>query len=146
MRESDDFDAALAAVEKAIATDLDYVHAATRLLVRAKEWEDRKENVSLLLRGSELKEAESWLAGSGGREPAPSQLHTHYIMASRQASSRRQRGIIGVLSVVVALMVVLTSTTLVFYQQANQQRAIANENAATAEIRALAAQSLATSL
>jgi WD40 repeat protein len=144
MRESDDFAAALAAVETAIATDLDYVHAATRLLVRAKEWEDRKENASLLLRGSELKEAESWLAGSGGREPPPSQLHTHYIGASRQTSSRRQRGVISVLSAVVALLVVLTSTTLLFYGQANQQRAIAEENATIATIRALAAQSLTT--
>jgi WD40 repeat protein len=42
-------------------------------------------------------------------------------------------------------MVILTSTTLVFYQQANTQRAIATENAATAQIRALAAQALTTS-
>ncbi len=137
MRDSDDFENALATVETAVATDLDYVHSATRLLVRAKQWEDKKENASLLLRGSELKDAETWLAGSGGREPAPSQMHTHYIVASRQASSRRQRSLIGVLSVVVALMVILTSTTLVFYRQAN-------ENAATANIRALAAQSLTT--
>lgn len=137
MRDSDDFENAPATVETAVATDLDYVHSATRLLVRAKQWEDKKENASLLLRGSELKDAESWLAGSGGREPAPSQMHTHYIVASRQASSRRQRSLISVLSVVVALMVIPTSTTLIFYRQAN-------ENAATANIRALAAQSLTT--
>jgi WD40 repeat protein len=144
MREGDDFASAVTAVETAVATDFDYVHTATRLQVRAKEWEDKKENVSLLLRGSELTEAESWLAGSGGREPAPSQLHTHYIVASRQASSRRQRGIIGALSVVLALMVVLTGTTLVFYQQANQQRIIATENAINAKINAVAAFSKST--
>jgi hypothetical protein len=52
MREGDDLDAAQAAVETAIATDFAYVHTATRLQVRAKEWEDKKENASLLLRGS----------------------------------------------------------------------------------------------
>src|SRR5579875_1114307 len=41
-RPADNFAAALATLEQAISTDLDFVKASTRFLVRAKEWEEHK--------------------------------------------------------------------------------------------------------
>src|SRR5215831_15317234 len=50
-RESDDFEKATDALISALDTDLDYVHAHTRLLTRAIEWESKGKNKSFVLRG-----------------------------------------------------------------------------------------------
>ena len=49
-RESDDFDSAFQSLVEAINTDLEYVQAHTRLLVRAVEWEKKQRSQDLLLR------------------------------------------------------------------------------------------------
>ncbi len=55
-RATDDADAAVSALLWAIRADLDWLHAHTRMLVRALEWRDRGQNSSLLLRGRDLRE------------------------------------------------------------------------------------------
>ncbi|MGK7878259.1 MAG: TIR domain-containing protein [Xenococcaceae cyanobacterium] len=89
-RELDDFDSAFGTLIEAIETDLSHVRAHTRLLVRAREWESRQNDSSFLLRGSDLEEAEQWLAQSSSKEPQPIELHREYINASRQAETERQ--------------------------------------------------------
>jgi hypothetical protein len=98
---------ALDRVVTALETDLDHVKAHTRLLVRAAEWEQGGENRSLLLRGSDLKEAEGFLVLSQGKEPAPTLVQAQFIQASRHASSRRQRAAIAVVTVMFLLAAVL---------------------------------------
>ena len=75
----------------AITVDQGWVKAHTRLENRALEWERKGQDRSLLLRGSDLSEAEAWLAGTAGKDPQPTALQTQYVLASRSEATRRQR-------------------------------------------------------
>ena len=61
-RDSDDFEKATDTLISAFDTDLEWVHAHTRLLTRAIEWENKGKNNSFVLRGEDLQSAERWLA------------------------------------------------------------------------------------
>jgi TIR domain-containing protein len=65
-----DFETGVDRMVEVLDTDLDRVHPHTRLLNQAREWETRGRDRSLLLRGDELKQAETWLADQTGRKPA----------------------------------------------------------------------------
>lgn len=88
-RASDDESAAFDSVVAALDTDLGYVRAHTKLLVRAREWDGAGRENSRLLRGGELGEAERWFAE--GKDPEPTRLQTEFILASRAAAGRTQR-------------------------------------------------------
>jgi WD40 repeat protein len=75
----------------AITVDQTWVKAHTRLENRALEWQRKEEDRSLLLRGSDLNEAETWLAQASNKDPQPTALQTQYVLASRAESTRRQR-------------------------------------------------------
>ncbi len=90
-RETDEFDAAFQELQTAIATDLDYVRAHTRLLVRAVEWQANAEDPSYLLRGNDLTEAEQWCVQGAAQPTQPTALHTQYIQAGLDARTQRQR-------------------------------------------------------
>ena len=89
--DKDDFDSQFAALTAALDTDLAWVQMHTRLLTRAKEWERRGKDSSLLLRGRELLEAEEWLRKRAKGDAAPTALHSQYILASRRAATRRRQ-------------------------------------------------------
>lgn len=89
-REIDDFDNALQTLIRAMETDITHVRTHTRLLVRAREWENMKYDSSFLLRGSDLEAAEQWLAQSATNDPPPTNLHQNYIDSSRLAESQHQ--------------------------------------------------------
>jgi MFS family permease/energy-coupling factor transporter ATP-binding protein EcfA2 len=89
-REIDDFKIAVGTLIEAIETDLSHVRAHTRLLVRAREWENKEHDSSFLLRGSDLKSAEQWLTQSASKQPQSTALHREYIDASRKAETERQ--------------------------------------------------------
>ena len=94
--EDADFDAGLTRLLGALDTDLDAVKAHTRWLVKALEWDAEGRDTSFLLRGSELKSAEAWLASRPeDAEPAPTPLQREYLLASREAAARRQRAMMG---------------------------------------------------
>jgi hypothetical protein len=100
-RDTDDFEAAFQDLQAAIATDLDYTKAHTRLLVRAIEWQTRGKEPSFLLRGVDLDDARQWLSESTGKEPKPTVLQAQYIRASheaeiaqRQANQKARRTVI----------------------------------------------------
>lgn len=78
----DDFPEALAKLEGAITADLEYDHTFAKLEQRAQEWQKRDRQDGWL-RGSELEDAELWLANSAGKMPPPSPLQRDYILASR---------------------------------------------------------------
>jgi WD40 repeat protein len=117
-------------------TDLDWVKAHTRLLVRALEWEGKSEDRSLLLRGTDLSSAETALAAHGDDEPAPTALQRRYVVTSRQAATRSGRIRLGAVSV--ALAVSLGLTVFAFLE-----RSEARHQANVATVRALAASSVA---
>jgi len=92
-RETDDFDVAFAALVMALNTDLAYVKAHTRLLVKALDWERKQRRDDLLLRGEDLSEAERWLDQSlqTGHDPPPTEQHNIYIHKSREVETANQR-------------------------------------------------------
>ena len=84
-RDGDDFEEAIDKLISVLDTDLDWVHAHTRLLTRAIDWEAKRENESLVLRGDDLLAAEQWLAQAPAKKaPKPTTLQTEYILASRK--------------------------------------------------------------
>jgi len=91
-REEDEaFATAVESLITAIQTDIPWVKAHTRYQNRALEWQRKEQDRSLSLRGSDLNEAETWLAQASGKDPQPTALQTQYVLASRAESTRRQR-------------------------------------------------------
>ena len=142
-RETDNFDAELSQLVKAIDTDPAHLQAHTRLLVRALEWDKGKRNPSLLLHGSDLTQAQDWLAASGSKEPRATELQTEYILASRQSETRRQRTLLGGVSVALVVALVLALLSFLLYQQSENNLGLAVSNEATAVYRGGVSQSLA---
>jgi WD40 repeat protein len=136
-----DWDEAFRSLVSALETDLEWVRAHTRWLVRAREWEGHSRDPSLLLRGTELEAAERWLGSAAGKDPEPTALHAEYILAGRKAATRRQRFTTGAVSL--ALLVSLALAGLAFFQrrEAVEQRREAVEQRDNAVSTALATQS-----
>ena len=136
-RDSDDFEKATDTLISAFDTDLEWVHAHTRLLTRAIEWENKGKNNSFVLRGDDLRAAEQWLAQAGTeKERQPTALQTEYIIASRKAASRRQRIISGAVSLALIVSIILTIVAFAQRQQAVVQRKLADERRIEAERQA----------
>ncbi len=93
-KEADSFDTSFQHLLNALDTDLEYVQAHTRLLVRAREWESKHRDPSFLLRGADLHEAEQWLANSTDKRPSPSLLQTQYdcLFAPTGGAGHRRPG------------------------------------------------------
>jgi WD40 repeat protein len=131
-RENDNFERAYNWLINALDTDLGFARMHTRLLVRSIEWEDRKRDDSYLLRGTDLTEAENWLASSMGKRPEPTQLQTQYIFASRRAASTRQRNTLVGVTFGFVVSLALAVLALILYQQARDARQRAEESQGTA--------------
>ena len=116
------FDAALATLIEAIDTDLSHVRTHTRLLEAAVEWRASGEDRSRLLRGTELTEAEAWLAAAPGHRPSPTPEQTAFLLASRQAATRRERGFAGAAVAVLTISIALTIFALVQRSNAIDQK------------------------
>lgn len=131
-----DFGASLERLITAIETDLDWLQEHTRWGLKAIEWAEHERDPSFLLSGSELNAAELWLAGQAGKQPAPTALHTEFILLSRRNAVRRMRrtGVLvsAALVVVSALAVValILRGQAVANQQIAQSRQLASEGAA----------------
>jgi hypothetical protein len=108
LRESEDFETSFQMLIQALDTDLEWVAAHTRLLVRAKEWESQGRDRSLLMRGKDLEAAEAWLEQASYKAPPPTLLQTKYILASRQAATKSKRLMVGLLTAIVLLAVLLS--------------------------------------
>ena len=118
-REEDDGEASLGTLLNALDTDLERVRYHTRLLARTQEWQDKKRNPSLLLRGSELAEAESWLRHARDyADVKPTEDQTEYVLSSRQSETRRQRGLLTVATVILCFSVCLSVFALLQRQDA----------------------------
>ncbi|MBC7872297.1 MAG: TIR domain-containing protein [Chitinophagaceae bacterium] len=133
-RDSDDFETAFAQLVNALDTDLHHVRDHTRLLIRAREWEIKGQDTSFLLRGSDLTEAENWLASSPGKKPSPTELHSDYIFASRKAANRRQQILLAGVLMALVISLGLMVLSLFLYRDSDQQRQVADSNAATAVV------------
>ncbi|HEX6228246.1 MAG TPA: TIR domain-containing protein [Solirubrobacterales bacterium] len=134
-RNEDEFDSGLRALNEALDTDLDWLHAHAELLRRALAWERGGRRRSALLRGTELREAEAWLASESGGGQQPTAAHREFILASRRAAGRRQRSVLAAVSA--ALVVAIGLGILALTQRStaieNQKRAESQQLAAVAD-------------
>ncbi|KQP23365.1 TIR domain-containing protein [Pseudorhodoferax sp. Leaf267] len=128
LREHDDFEAGLALLQSALDTDLDAARTHARLLVRAREWEARERDASLLLRGSDLRSAEQWLLLAAAKGATPTSVHAEFLVASRKAAARRER--LTLLSVSAGLVVAIALGVLAYVQR---EAAVSRELAASAD-------------
>ena len=128
-----EFDASLGRLLTALDTDLEVAKAHTRWLLKALEWDTERRDRSFLLRGSELKAAEAWLAASReDADPAPTPLQREYLLASREAAARRQRMLVGASLAVAAVAIGLLIFALISRSQAVSEQ-VSAQSAADAE-------------
>jgi hypothetical protein len=90
-RPQDDPRVAFQQLVRALDTDLEWVRFHTRLLVRAKEWQDNNSDDSLLLGEAELEDAAGRLVETQDRSPALTALQSTYLAASQYGIQLRQR-------------------------------------------------------
>gem|GEM_PF-3148401 len=91
-RDEDNFEEAFDHLMEVVETDHRHVRAHTRLLESAEEWQTRNREVSLLLIGTELDEAQAWLLAADEdheKTPRPTNLQRDYIARSEQEEKRR---------------------------------------------------------
>ncbi|MGB6534808.1 MAG: toll/interleukin-1 receptor domain-containing protein [Xanthobacteraceae bacterium] len=123
---SDDKEAALAALDAALRTDLPWVREHTRLGDLALHWDEEGRKNSATLRGADLDAAERWLDRRPADANAPTELHQTFIRASRRATTRRQRYWVGgSLSIAVAAVALAVFAGISWYQaQSNADAAV----------------------
>ena len=103
----DDFEKALRSLLAAVDTDLEWVQAHTRLLVRSGEWDRKGRKPSIALRGADLKVAEQWLTAGPKKSPHPTDLQTRYIIESRRQATKRRYFLFAGISVALIVSTVL---------------------------------------
>src|ERR1700722_2008671 len=120
------FEASMRELLETLDTDLDWVKAHTRLLVRAKEWTDGSADRSRLLRGKDLRAAEAWVAqGDAHPHAPPTSGQRAFVAASRRAADRLAWLVRTVLAA--GLVIALALASFAFYQRG---QAIAQRNTA----------------
>ena len=135
--ERDAFESSMQRLLAALDRDPDHLRAHTRWLVKALEWDSERRDKSFLLRGSELKAAEGWLASRPeDADPAPTQLQREYVLASREAAARRQRAMMGAAVAIAAVAIGLLAFALISRGQAVSERVSARAQALAAESQA----------
>lgn len=141
-RENDDYSTAFQSLLRAMDTDLDYIRAHTRYLVRASEWDSKGRDRSFLLVGNDLSAAERWLKDSETKTPKASDAQREYIIASRAEASRRRR-LFLVTAMVILTMAVLALAAVFQGIQATRNADAARSAEATAHFNADQADSSA---
>jgi WD40 repeat protein len=121
-------------------TDLEHARTHTRLLLRARQWENSNKLHGLLLTDDETVEAENWLSLIGEKIPQATPLHIEYIYASRLRHRRRQHQMLIAVSVALVFTVILAIAAIGFFIQAN----IKGNQAATSAAEAIANAATAT--
>ncbi|TDM06546.1 MAG: hypothetical protein C4K60_18650 [Ideonella sp. MAG2] len=111
-----------------LKTDRQWVRQHTRLAERAALWSAGSRHESRLLRGHELREAESWAEARPMQVPAPQQAVMDLILQSRRAGTRRQRIIVGLALATAALSTTLAGLAVQQRNRAVEQRAAAQLN------------------
>jgi WD40 repeat protein len=128
------FEAGVDRVVAALETDLEWEREHTRLTVKALEWDAAGRDRSFVLRGADLRAAELWLAAGADKDPGPTSLEQEYLLAARQAASRRLRAVVGG-----SLAIAVVAVGLLIFALISRSQAISARN--VAKSRALAAES-----
>jgi hypothetical protein len=110
---------------EALESDLAWRDLSTRIAGRAQEWLDSAKNSSFLLRGSDLRAAESWYEEKEGHKEQPTDKQYQYLAASRKGAARRQRSLLGGVTFALVVAIVLSAIALL-----QRDKAIANQHVA----------------
>jgi WD40 repeat protein len=137
LRSADDPALGMARLVEALDSDLPWRDSHTRLAGRAREWLDSDRDGAYLLRGSDLRDAESWLSQQEGHLVAPTREQSEYIVRSRQAAGRRLYTLVGGLAVGLAIAVGLSIFALIQRSQARHQAAVAQSRQFAAQAEAV---------
>jgi WD40 repeat protein len=108
------FEVALATILHALHTDLEWLEAHTRLVIRAAQWKAAGGGRSGLLHGSELRWAEDWLErGAELGQPTITDDQRELVRASRRAAGVRRRiaagSAAGALALVIAAVLIVAA-------------------------------------
>jgi hypothetical protein len=135
--DDDRFQDAFSELIQTLDTDIAWITRHKQLQVRAKDWADADAAKSKLLRGTDLNNAEKWLADESSHPTTPpTTLQRQYLAASRRAATQTTRTISGALAAGLAVALALAVIALV-------QRNHAQHEATAAQARQLAAQAVA---
>ncbi len=140
IREDDSFEPGLRRLIQALEVDVAWRDRHTRLAGRAREWLDSQHDPSFLLRGSDLTDAENWLAKQGNHRETATAEHAEYIVASRRAAGARQRKALTGTVIGLVIAVALAGFAILQRNEAVHQKGIALQQKRTALSRSLAAQ------
>lgn len=110
LRESDNFADGFGTLMTAIKTDYEWVQTHRQLQVKALEWDRASKENSFLLRGKELRDAESQLAANLLKEPYPTDLQLGYVTHSRKAAVRLRRIVTSISLITITIIVWLIYT------------------------------------
>ncbi|MDJ0703564.1 MAG: TIR domain-containing protein [Leptolyngbyaceae cyanobacterium MO_188.B28] len=97
---------------RTIESDPDHVRPHTRLLVKAREWQQADQDDSFLLRGKDLAAAEVWLRQAADKTPQVTELQRQYIQESRELPYRRIKVRSVVFTSVIVTIVLLIARLL----------------------------------
>ena len=148
MRTDEEYQQSLKLLTDALDTDLEHARIHTRILTRALEWDHRGRDTSFVLRGSDLKEAEGWLADVESKEPEVNEIQIEYIQASQVAERWRKRERALMFGITIGIIVAILSAVIAVFQavdakeqrdEANTQRAEAVRQSERAQLLSLAA-------
>ena len=125
LRDSDRWDAGIDELVDALENDVEWRDQHTRYAGLAREWLDHHREGSYILRGSDLRNAEAWLAQQGGHKEQPTNEQREYIAASRHAAVRRQRVLVASLTTALAITMALAVFALIQRGTANHETHLA---------------------
>lgn len=140
LRDGDPSGSGLGRLVEALDVDVEWRDQHTRLAGRARQWLDSGHDQSFLLRGSELTDAENWLARQVNHREAATAEHAEYIVASRRAAGARQRRTLTGAVIGLVIAVALAGFAVLQRNEAVEQRTIALQQKRTALSRSLVAQ------
>ena len=140
LRDGETWEAGVDTLVEALETDVAWRDQHTRYAGLARERLDHDRDGSYLLRGSDLTNAEAWLAEQGGHRTQPTAEQREYVARSRQAALRRQRILVGGLSAGLVI-----ATALAIFALVQRATAVRETAAARSQLRATRALTLASS-
>jgi predicted NACHT family NTPase len=135
---SGDFYANFSELVRTLDTDRDHVQSHTKWSQRALEWQEKEKNKDLLLRGSELNIAESWLRESEAKnkQPPATALQKEFIAKSRRQKRNNRLFQIGSAAAVFMLLSGAAIFSGLQWQQAKREKETATQLATEANIKA----------
>lgn len=125
-----DTNRAIDQLTEALAEDLGWRDEHSRYTIRSGEWTRADHDKSFLLRGSDLRLAEEWLAQAPAHpKTPPTATQTAYIVASRKGRVRTQRTWQAALGAGLAIALVLAGVAFLQRNQAQHNAQVANSRA-----------------